>query len=177
MNAIADTDIKKCKKCNLSKKEGSVFGFGKPYTTKSGLSVAATEYRKNNLDKTRAAKQKRKEKFKGTILYHVQNKINSYKYASSSTGIESDLTVDYLVDLYDHQSGLCHYTNEKLIFGYVNGKIHHNSISLDKLDPSKGYVIGNVVWCNYLVNTMKQSLTEEEFFAYIKNILIIGKKL
>jgi hypothetical protein len=58
-----------------------------------------------------------------------------------------------------------------MIFGWVDGKIHHNSLSLDKLDPKLGYIKGNVVWCTYLINTMKQDMTEKEFYDFIQTIL------
>jgi hypothetical protein len=32
-------------------------------------------------------------------------------------------------------------------------------------------VQGNVAWCSYLANTMKQNMTEQEFYDYMKNIL------
>lgn len=190
MNDSAANGIKKCKKCLKSKEDGAVFGFSKPYVSPvSGeifnyenlvcnfcLSLGVKEYRKNNLDKTRETKRKRKEKFKGTILYHVQNKISSYKREAQKTNVPFNLTIEHLVNLYEEQGGLCHYSNEKLIFGYVDGKPHHNTLSLDKLDPKKGYVIGNVVWCGYLVNTMKQNMTKEDFFNYMKKILILNNE-
>lgn len=64
-----------------------------------------------------------------------------------------------------------------MVFGWVNGKINSDTLSLDKLDPSKGYIKGNVVWCSYLINTMKQNMTEEQFYTFIEGILKFKKKL
>jgi hypothetical protein len=128
----------------------------------------AREYTAANKDKRAEAKKKHREKYYGTIKYHVQQKISAWRKASA---VQSDLTVDYLIDLYNRQNGLCYYSGEKMIFGWIDGKVNHNSLSLDKLDPSKGYVQGNVRWCTYLANTMKQDLTEQEFYSHIRSIL------
>lgn len=130
-------------------------------------------YKQSNTNLVAEKKRQRNERLKNDIRHHAQEKIAYYKKKSN---IPSDLTVDYLVNLYQQQKGLCYFSNIKMIFGYVNGKIHHNSISLDKLNPLKGYVQGNVVWCSYLTNTMKQTLTEDEFYQMIVNINRIGKK-
>lgn len=127
------------------------------------------DYIQDNYDMVYTKKKEYHNEHKDNIRYHVQNKISTWRRASS---IPSDLTVDYLVELYDNQDGYCYYFKDrKMIFGWINGKVHHNSLSLDKLDPTKGYMQGNVVWCTYLANTMKQDLNEQQFYACIQKIL------
>jgi hypothetical protein len=169
---------KKCKKCGKSSVEGAVFGTRK-VKTRDGLGLYeklickaceneySKQHRQENPDKVAEIKQRYHNKHGGTIKHHVQEKIATWRKASS---VPSDLTVEYLVDLYDQQDGLCYYSKEKMIFGWVDGKVHHNSLSLDKLDPEKGYVQGNVVWCCYLVNTMKQNMNEQRFYESIDRI-------
>jgi len=55
------------------------------------------------------------------------------------------------------------------------GKPLPNSLSLDRLIPSEGYIQGNVVWCSYFINTMKGNLSEREFYDLMNTIL--NKKL
>lgn len=182
-NKIKEYILPSSKICNRCNKllDISKFGLHKSYSKISGESIYRprsrccecesidrTEYAKTNPDKIKRAADKYHDKNHGTIKYHVQEKISSWKKASI---VQSDLTCEYLIDLYNHQNGCCHYSGEKMIFGWVNGKPHHNSISLDKLDPAKGYVQGNVVWCGYLVNTMKQNMTEEQFYTFIGSLL------
>lgn len=85
----------------------------------------------------------------------------------------SDLTTEYLIGLWQQQEGKCYYTNEKLkiLKGEEWKKDFHDSISLDRLSPSIGYVKGNVVFCQYLVNTMKGKLTEHDFYKKMRVIL------
>lgn len=165
---------KKCKKCKLSILEGIVFRVhktnGEQSICRSCEAKIAKEYRKNNPDKIVKIKKKYRDNHYGTIKHHVQEKISTWRKTSC---VPSDLTVNYLIELYNNQNGLCYYSGENMVFGWVDGKIHHNSLSLDKLDPSKGYVQGNVVWCKYLINTMKTDLTEFEFYSMLSKILEI----
>ena len=49
-----------------------------------------------------------------------------------------------------------------------------NSPSLDKIDPSKGYVQGNVMWVSYLANRMKSNATPEQLKIFANWILTNG---
>lgn len=46
------------------------------------------------------------------------------------------------------------------------GKVSSNSISLDRLDSTKGYVKGNVQVISFLANTMKSSATPEQLHLF-----------
>jgi len=169
-----------CKVCLQPASLTVVFGLHK-HTSKKGVGAyektickaceaeKARKYRQNNRDKTSKNKKRYRDKNRGTIKYHVQERIAQWRKASN---VMSDLTVDYLVDLYNQQDGLCYYSGETMVFGWIDGKVNHNSLSLDRLDPSKGYIQGNVVWCTYLINTMKQNLTEQQFYKTINKIYL-----
>lgn len=43
-------------------------------------------------------------------------------------------------------------------------------MSIDRIDNSKGYIKGNVVWVSSIVNSMKNDLTEDEF-VYVINLI------
>lgn len=50
-----------------------------------------------------------------------------------------------------------------------NGKSHHGSPSLDRIDSSKGYVPGNVWVISKKANTIKNNASLEEFMTIAKN--------
>ena len=51
-----------------------------------------------------------------------------------------------------------------------NDKAVWNSPSLDKLVPSLGYVIDNVVWCLASVNAFKGQLTVNQFVEVLDRV-------
>lgn len=171
--------IKRCTSCDQPASATVIFGvhrylrkdgfvYHEKLTCKTCEAAHTKEYWDAHKDKKAEIKQRYKDAHQNTIEYHVQEKIATWRKASS---VPSDLTVDYLVWLYLQQGGLCYYTGEPMLYGWVDGKVHDNSLSLDKLDPSLGYVKSNVVWCTYLANTMKQGKSEPDFYRFIEKIL------
>lgn len=64
----------------------------------------------------------------------------------------------------------CPYLGAKLEFS--NTGFHQpNSPSLDKIDPSKGYVKGNVEVISFKANFIKSDLTPEELARFARTIL------
>lgn len=106
----------------------------------------------------------KKMKEKGDIAYWCRTRLRSFRNRTHS----SDLTADYLVQLYEEQKGLCYYTGEPMIMPI--GKSHQDGMSLDRMDPDKGYTRGNVAWCKYKINTMKSNRTKDEFVALCRAI-------
>lgn len=51
------------------------------------------------------------------------------------------------------------------------------SISLDKKTPQNGYMVGNVVFCTFWINTMKGRRTEAEFYSTMELILARARGL
>jgi hypothetical protein len=127
----------------------------------------------NGATKGAFAKKLRRAKLSDNFQYCIQSRLGNYRNRSIEP---CDLTVEYLMDLYKNQNGLCYYTNEKLDYT-LNKKeyIHEKAMSLDKLDPKKGYVKDNVVWCLNAINSMKFNNTEEEFYKLMEKILDIRK--
>jgi len=50
----------------------------------------------------------------------------------------------------------------------AEGKVSDNSYSLDRIDPSKGYVKGNVEVISHRANTLKSNATIEELEKVIQ---------
>lgn len=74
--------------------------------------------------------------------------------------IESDLTEEYLYDLFNNQEGKC------ALLGY-DMKIqrdHPLSLSLDQIEPNKGYVVGNVQWVTWCSNRAKGDMNQDDFY-------------
>ena len=52
---------------------------------------------------------------------------------------------------------------------YTNNSAPDNYASLDKIDPNKGYVVGNVQIVSFRANTLKNSATLDELKLIVKN--------
>ena len=154
------------------------------------------EYRLNTCRKCRKAREKElhpkivnkdlerlnkwKDENKGTIEGFIYSNLNRWRKRSS---VPSDLTFDYLLELWKKQDGRCYYTNE-ILNSYGAGPSRQqltiinrnkNSPSLDKMNPEKGYVIGNVVWCSLPINSMKGELKTDDFFELCGVVFDISK--
>ena len=114
-----------------------------------------------------------KNKIRGTMEGWVYSNLHRWRKRSAVVGVNCDLTIDNLMTLWDKQRGMCYYTGVEL------SPVHRcetksrkqlsvsqrcrNSPSLDRLFPDRGYVISNVVWCCFGINSMKGDLTKDAF--------------
>lgn len=122
--------------------------------------------------KYRAYRAKWREGKRGNLKIFLQDRIAGWR---TKLDLPSDLTVDYLLQLYARQDGACYYSGMKMEFNSRGGPNDH-TMSLDRLCPDKGYIQDNVVWCAYLVNTMKQTMSEQEFYSFLEHILAWSKR-
>ena len=84
-------------------------------------------------------------------------------------GIPFDITIEEAWELFLKQERKCSYTNMLLTFPTTSCS-YDGTASLDRIDSSKGYSIGNLQWVHKWVNIMKTDLTEPEFFGFCKMI-------
>lgn len=116
---------------------------------------------------------KRRSEQKKDYKQHIRRMLTSYKARAKQQDRPFDVTADYLIGQFEVQDKKCYYTREKLSFDYEvldRNRPHLMVASIDKKDPDKGYVEGNVVWCLYYVNRMKNESTEREFLETCKLI-------
>lgn len=66
---------------------------------------------------------------------------------------------------------LCPYLGIKLSPHSVRGDSKKTVMSLDRIDPTKGYVKGNVEVISWQANTMKSDATAEELIKFAKVVL------
>lgn len=144
--------------CFSNRKDLSIRNY-KSYDCRECASIA----RKNDYIKIKERKLKSLNTLDGylkTVIQHAKHR-----------GLEFDITIDDLIDLYKKQKGLCFYTKQKLTHILGKGKIHTN-ISLDRIDNSKGYIKGNIQLTTRVINIMKNDSTESEFINLCKLVSI-----
>lgn len=84
-------------------------------------------------------------------------------------GHEFSLTLQDLLLLYELQGGKCAVTGLDMTRVVGEGHVRTN-VSLDRIDSSIGYVIGNVRLVCCIVNLMKHTMTDSELLLWCKNI-------
>lgn len=77
----------------------------------------------------------------------------------------TDVTKDYLLELFQKQGGKCYYT--KVPFRMQMGIF---TPSVDRKDPKQGYYKSNIVLCLAGVNYAKNDASVEEFTEFLREI-------
>ena len=98
--------------------------------------------------------------------YTLRNALKRFK--------ECNLTLEYLKYIWEQQGGVCPYTGLKLCLPTWKKvesveQLWHRA-SLDRIDSSKGYVVGNVQFVSTPVNFMKSTMSDLETKQYLKLI-------
>lgn len=85
-----------------------------------------------------------------------------YRCRDCRKGIEYNLTPEYLESIW---TGICPIFNIPIEKASQGQGPHLHSAHLDRLNPNKGYVIGNVSWISGRANRIKYNATVEELRA------------
>ena len=103
------------------------------------------------------------------INTYVLSYFNRAKKRAEISQFEFDLTPDYLQNLFIQQDNKCALSNVLIEFrpSYLKNE---QTASLDRIDNSKGYIIGNVQWVHKQVNFMKGIMEQTEFIEFCKLI-------
>lgn len=84
---------------------------------------------------------------------------------------QSDITMSFLLELYDKQNGKCALSGQDLSLGSPNFREYDpNVISIDRKDSTKGYTRENVQFVTLQINRAKGAHTDEEFVEMCKRV-------
>jgi dUTP pyrophosphatase len=121
------------------------------------MNTAPAQQRRN------AKKSKYRQTCYGWILWSFRQK----RAGCKKKGIPFDIDLNYLVNQYEVQDGLCYYSKIKLEFG----KNSLYSASLERLNPNLGYTKGNVVLASKAMNWAKNNASTAEFIEFLLDLL------
>ena len=98
----------------------------------------------------------------------ISKVLNNYRKGARNRGLQFALTRTQVARLID---GDCHYCGSSPSNSQTyHGKRLAKYQGIDRLDNSKGYVVGNVVPCCIVCNKMKKTMSHHEFLAHIQAI-------
>lgn len=84
-------------------------------------------------------------------------RMRSCRARAKEKGLDFDLTTEYIKSIW---TGTCPVFNTELDINSKRGEVGH--AQLDKINPSKGYTQGNVVWLSERANRIKDDATLED---------------
>lgn len=145
---ISEDGLKQCYKCKQISEVSNFYKRGNGY--KSICKSCSGKRSKLKLTKL---------SINNDIVFFLQYKLSTAKSRAKKYNMSFNLSIDFLFDLYKQQNGLCFYTNSPMT---LNTRCP-NSLSLDRIESSKGYVEGNIVLCGFKVNNMKNDLSTSDF--------------
>lgn len=163
-----DNLSKQCRKC---KEVLSISFFSKEKRKKDGYSIYCKSCLKTynkQVERRRDIRDEAIRSAEGISARYIQDRLSLYKSRSNGKNYPFDLDTEYLMTLWKQQDGLCFYTKQKM--NIVHLKFNFWSPSLDRLDPDKGYVKGNVAWALHGVNCFKQELTLKQFLSFVNTV-------
>jgi hypothetical protein len=92
---------------------------------------------------------------------------NRFIIAKPRIGSAPDtITCQYLIDLYGAQDGKCALSGLQMMHTLGN----HASISIDRIDSKRGYLVGNVQLVCQFINLGKNRHTNDEVKAFLKEM-------
>lgn len=109
--------------------------------------------------------KKRQIKLATNIDASLQRRQEILKERATKKNIEYLLPPKYLKKLFDLQEGKCFYT--KFPMTISRGEHSPFKLTVDRIDPKKGYVVENVVLCCSAINSLKGTMSVEEFKSFI----------
>lgn len=107
---------------------------------------------------------RRNKKLPGDLVSQVWYRILSHAKVRK---IKFDITPEYAWELFEKQNKKCALSGIKLYLGNnLETKFGKTTASLDRIDSSKEYCIGNVQWVHKDINRMKSNIEEKKFIEY-----------
>jgi len=99
--------------------------------------------------------------------------IREHLNRTKKRGKEVNITLDDLLKLWYDQGGICPYTGIQLVPPREGkGVSMYRKASLDRIDSTIGYVVGNIQFISASANHAKNNMTHEEMIEFCE---LIGK--
>ena len=99
--------------------------------------------------------------------------IRRAEYRDTKKHYGCDLTVEFLKELWEKQSGICPFTGWKLILPKDSEAFTAKNIanaSIDRIDNSIGYMQGNVRFISVMANLARQTFTDDQLINFCKAV-------
>ena len=113
--------------------------------------------------------QNRSHRYKGVGNLSMTRWLNIRKHATVK-GLCFEITIEYAWELLLRQGWRCALSGVELTMSPRDMLKENTNASLDRIDSTKGYEVGNVQWVHKVVNDLKSNMPEEEFINWCQRI-------
>ena len=97
-----------------------------------------------------------------------QDIYNTIRHSAEARGLELNVSIECLWKLYEDQNKLCAFTGLPISFNETYRNKKSKTASLDRIDSSKGYIVGNLQWVHRDVNKLKKNFSDIRFIELCK---------
>lgn len=112
-----------------------------------------------------------KQNYQGSITHHVHMLLRAIKHRAKKKGISYSLNESNI--LHRFQKGICEKTGLPFVFRNSCQRSAF-SPSVDRIDPSKGYIENNIQIVCLMYNLMKCNFSEDDVETLIKSLKLNG---
>jgi len=160
--------------CIVCVRKKSVVHWHKPETVaarKEYFSREDVRERQNSHRRSEKGRKQFRERVKRTPSYVLSFALHR---ALKRRPTDNPVTHSELIQLYRDQNGKCALSGKTMT--WMNGRIHPTSITIDRIDSTKGYTRGNIQLLCHSVNRMKGDATEAEVIEIARAIVANSTK-
>lgn len=155
------TKVKPCKNCGGTERY-------EHHTRATGACIPCHQKSNRSLE----SYYKNRERNMMDYKWRLNKLLNSAKNRATIKDRVFNISTEYLIELWDNSDGTCAVSGTPLVLEYSNnGGPHKHGPSLDRIDSSKGYEVGNVRLVTYHVNTALSNFGEEALLELANNII------
>lgn len=115
-----------------------------------------------------AQKKREQADWVDRVLLNVKASCSDRRRGKVIKWEQTNLTRDYLLDLFRYQDGKCVYFNIPMLT--ESDGMHLQAVSIDRIDCIRGYVQGNVVLACRAANLARGAASTDEMFVLVEMI-------
>lgn len=161
---IEENKLYACSSCGqykskeaFSKNKNNKLRDGLNYVCKECYSTIYNNHRINNANDNK-------------LDFTLKARFNDAKQRAKKRGIFNNLVITDIYEIWDKQNGKCAVSGVDMTVDNYSGRISTN-VSIDRIDPTQGYIRSNIQLVCSTVNMMKGSLNMDEFLFFCNEIL------
>lgn len=113
-------------------------------------------------------------RYHATVKGRLTNLLCGVRYRSRANNAEFDIDQTYLLQVYEEQGGICALSGKPFdVRSRIAGREYASpwGISIDKIDPSIGYLKGNVRLICTMANVAKGRWSDTELLEFCQSVM------